>query len=74
MRQRSQKYIWWNYVWKLLKPEEANRYPAIETTENPKDNEPKQKQPRHIIIKMAKVKDRTLKIATENQSHTREPP
>ena len=30
--------------------------------------------PRNIIIKIAKVKERTLKIATENQSCTREPP
>ena len=35
---------------------------------------PNRNTPRHTIIKMAKVKGRTLKIATEKQSHTREPP
>ena len=40
----------------------------------PKTMNPNRNTSRHTIIKMAKVKGITLKIATEKQSHTREPP
>ena len=65
----DQKYIWGNYVWKLPKTKEGNRYPDIESTEDPKQDKPKQTYARHIIIKMEKVKDknRIRKAVREKQ-------
>ena len=40
-REKGQKGIWWNYEWKLSKPEEGNRYPDTGNTEDPTQDEPK---------------------------------
>ena len=44
-----------------------NRYQDTESTEGPKLNT-NRPTPRHIIMKMAKVKERILKAAKEKQS------
>lgn len=53
-REKGKKYIWWNYSWKVPKPETGNINLGTGRTEGPKHNEPK---PRHNITKMAKVTD-----------------
>ena len=56
-REGDQKCMWRNYSWKLPKPKEGNRYPGTESTEGPKQDETRH-SPRHIIIKVAKDKDK----------------
>ena len=67
-RQRGRKCIWWNYGSKLPKPEERNRCPGPGSTDSPKQMKPKRPIPRHIISKLANVKDKILKIAREKQT------
>ena len=59
------KCIWGNYSWQLPKPEERNRYPEAQRVPNKMN--PNRPTPRHIIIKMAKVKVRILKAMREKQ-------
>ena len=68
-KEEGWKFIWWNYGWKLLKPEEGNRYPGTGSTEGPKEDETNRPTPRHIIIKMAKVKDKENSKGSKRQSH-----
>lgn len=50
-----------------------NRHPGSRSTERPNKMNTKRTTPRHIIVTVAKVKDRILKAAKEKQhSHTRE--
>ena len=39
---KGAKCIGWNHGWKLLEPEEGNRYPGPGITESPKQGEPKE--------------------------------
>ena len=55
---------------------EGKRQKSSGSTESPNEDESKETQPRHIIIKMAKVKDkqRILKAARGKQLTAREFP
>ena len=51
------------------------RYPITGRTEGPKEMNPNRPMPRHIIIKMAEVKERILNISKKNKELIkREPP
>ena len=54
---KCQKCIWWNYNWKISKPEEGNRCPSIGGAVGPKQEETKQTY-QDITIKMEKVKEK----------------
>ena len=55
--EEDQKRIWRNYSWTLSKPKEGNRYTGIESGEGPGQDKPNKPTPKHIIIKMTKVKE-----------------
>ena len=57
------------FGWKYSKAKEGNRYPDIGNTEGPNKVTANRPTQRHIIIKMAKVKnqERILKAAREKQ-------
>ena len=66
----AQKCIRWNYVWNLPKSEEGNTHPGIGSTGGSNKLNPKRSTQRHIIIKMAKVKDNKKPVkATREKSH-----
>ena len=48
---------------------EPLRKPYTISTEDPKQDKPEQTTPKHIIIKIAKVKERILKAPREKQSY-----
>ena len=62
-REGGRKCTWWNYNRKFPKPEEGNRYPGMRSTEGPEKMNPNKLTSRHIIIKMAKIKERILNTA-----------
>ena len=51
---------------------EGNNYPNPRNSESPKQDKPKAKHPRHILIKLTKIKhkEQTLKAAREKQQIT----
>ena len=63
-RKRDQKCTWRNYGWKS---KQGNRYSSTGKTDGYKKDKPKQTIPRHIIIKLAKFKERILKAEKEKQ-------
>ena len=65
-RKGDRKCIWRNYGWKLAKPKETD-IQIQEVQRVPNKVNPKRPIPRHIIINMAKVKERILKAAKEKQ-------
>ena len=69
MRKGIKKCIWWNYGWKILKPEEkTKRFPGTENKGSPNKMNPRDPN-QDIIIQMAKVKERILKAAREKQPY-----
>ena len=66
-RKGDLKYIRRNYVWKLYKSK-GNRYQKQEAQRVPNKWNTNWPTPRHIIIKMPKVKERVLNAARETQS------
>ena len=55
----GKKCIWWNYGWKLLEPEERDRYPSRGNTKRVSNKmNPKRPKIRHTVFnnKMAKLK------------------
>ena len=67
-RKGDWKYIWSNYVWKISKSK-GIRYQNTGRTEIPKQVKTSRPTPRHIIIKMVKVKERILKVKERNRKH-----
>ena len=60
------KYTWRNYGWKLSRSK-GKWYQDTGSTEGPKQVEPKQAQPRCIVIQMAKVKDKEMILKTARE-------
>ena len=60
--------IYLEKLWLKLSKSKGKIYQDTGSTGSPKQVEPKQATPRHIAIKMPKVKERILKAARETQN------
>lgn len=69
-REKDRELIWRNTGQKTLQIEEGNGHPNSRHSRISSVMNPKGSTPRHVTIRLSKVRDRILKAARENQAIT----